>query len=169
MELICVQELTLTSTQHIYQKHRSELDCSDLSQSTLPLTEDEEYDCTYYDDNQTEIVTECETTEDRKQMSALFLLKTKEVHKVTEKALDGVIQDMSSFIKLITDFMEHNIRQCLDQNNITLDTNLRMFFYSILHLILFKDYIQSIFKNNITMTFLDYWYVAKVYMYITCV
>lgn len=109
---------------HIYRKHRSELDCSDLSQSTLPLTEDEEHDCTYYDDNQTEIVTECEATEDRKRISALFLLKTKEVHKVTQKALDGVIQDMSSFIKLITDSMEHDIRQCLDQNNITLDTNL---------------------------------------------
>lgn len=63
-------------------------------------------------------------TEDHKWMSALFLLKTKEVHKVTQKALDGVIQDMSSFIKLITDSMEHDIRQCLDQNNITLDTNL---------------------------------------------
>lgn len=57
-------------------------------------------------------------------MSALFFLKTKEGHKVTQKALDGLIQDMSSFIKLITDSMVQNINQCVVQNNIIVDTNL---------------------------------------------
>ena len=112
---------------HLYRKHRRELGCSALSRSIEPRIEDEEiYHYNDYDNETVSPESECETTEyHNKTAAALFLLKTKEIHKVSQTALDGIIQDISSFIEVITKSMERDIRHCLENNSsISVDSSL---------------------------------------------
>ena len=103
---------------HVYRKHREALVRQDQASSSAsisassenhPLSETDDAtsleQCS--DDREEEDRTDTEEPEDPagavKRQAALFLFKTREVRKVTQCALDGIVQDLGG---LWTDCME---------------------------------------------------------------
>ncbi len=86
---------------HVYRKHREAL-VPDPTRAEGPLSrrldqEDREMDAEETDGHAEEEETTCD--HDPKRLAALFLLKTREERKVTQTALNGIVQDFRGLWK----------------------------------------------------------------------
>ena len=106
---------------HLYRKHRAELELQEFT----PIFSNGD-DEVHFLNNETQAaetgadvfdVNPITSTTELKKTAALFLLKTKEVNKVSQKALDSIIEDVSSFINFIIKSLELDIKQCLTNSN----------------------------------------------------
>ena len=111
---------------HLYRKHRFELDCSEVNVSSssaqknnVHLYNNEDV-CTTNGDAEdgTNSSSSAPSTfitmnDSLKRSTALFTLKAKEVHKVSQKALDGLMEDFTLLIREVTDSLETDVRQSI--------------------------------------------------------
>ena len=58
---------------------------------------------------------------DHEQQIALFLLKSKEIRKVSQVSLDGLIDDFTSLLSFKVHTLENNVQSCLLANGINMD------------------------------------------------
>ena len=107
--------LQLQETLILYRKHRDFLELD--SPSNDAHSEDEESSSGIHvnvDQSEPEVN---HLHVHRKQM-ALFLLKTKEVRKVSQTTLDGIIDDVSSIVQLTIDDLHHEVDVILKRNGL---------------------------------------------------
>lgn len=105
---------------HVYRKHREVLVSVDGGDSTFAPIENlgmsgveyqmnSEADGT--DSDGDELQTSIQFNDDPERLAALFLLKTREEHKVTQTALNGVVRDFQGIWK---DVMERlQVKECI--------------------------------------------------------
>ena len=62
-----------------------------------------------------------------KRTTALLLLKTREVHKVSKKALDGIPEDLTIFVRAVVISLEFEIRRYIELSSISDGTIVRVF------------------------------------------
>lgn len=65
-----------------------------------------------------------------KKEAGLFLLKTKEVYKVSQSNLDSLIDDISTIVDLTVKHLEDNVHNELKRRGIEMNTELRQIFQS---------------------------------------
>ena len=77
---------------HFYHKHRHVETLGTLG--NLSITDEAHFDNDYTEESSVALMSE-PSPMDMKRQAALFLLKAKEIHKVSESALDGLIPDLT--------------------------------------------------------------------------
>lgn len=89
---------------HLYRKHRDTLCLMSLpeEQTILDVTVDD-----YSDDTASPIVTE----ENERKQSAMFILKAKTIHKVSQLALNGLLDDISTMLTSKIENLQEGIQK----------------------------------------------------------
>ena len=102
---------------HLYRKHRDYLELCSPTNDDAPdlgnMNEDEMDGFLSMNVNHHE----ADTNSHKKQM-ALFLLKTKEIRKVSQIALDGIVDDVTSIIHLTVDKLKCEVDNTLKSSGI---------------------------------------------------
>ena len=65
-----------------------------------------------------------------KRVSALFLMKAKEVNKVSQVCLDGLVEDVTSLLQMKVLKLEADVCRVLDASGIEIDSQLSAVFHS---------------------------------------
>ena len=111
---------------HLYRRHRDSLEMAepfipgDPNTHTGGIGSDESL--WNADDVQPELEREdsiCTKLQQKKQM-ALFLLKTKEVRKVSQVALDGIIEDFTLILQETIRSLREEVNSCLTANGLSI-------------------------------------------------
>lgn len=117
---------------HMYKKHRDvlELDYSSCSQpdGSNPSLEYGNFDRD--DDDDMSNPPPVMSVKDEKKTSALFLLKTTAVTKVSKSALDDLVSDFSIFLNSKLHTLENDVTTYLRQKNVEVDSDLLKMFRS---------------------------------------
>lgn len=113
--------------QHLYRHHRDAIDGITSSTPAHNSFEDDNYS-----DSK---VTSPDDVSDSvaflsKKEAGLFLLKTKEVYKVSQSNLDSLIDDISTIVDLTVKHLEDNVHNELKRRGIEMNTELRQIFQS---------------------------------------
>lgn len=113
---------------HLYRRHRDHLELngpftttSGLEGSTL---HDDEEDTNDYPDVEDYLPDEPSNPtpyEHMKQM-ALFLLKTKEIRKVSQSALEGIITDFTLILQQSIHTLRSDVNRCLSASGVSIST-----------------------------------------------
>ena len=106
---------------HLYRKHREHLDIATVSSATVTslsdsLLHDTEYEPEAGNLYDTDLVS-TSITRHKKQM-ALFILKLKEVRKVSQTAIDGLVCDFTLIIQQIISQLQNDVSICLQDNGL---------------------------------------------------
>lgn len=89
---------------HLYCKHRGVLDLMPVSPDVImTVSDDIEDGSSSCEVNATEI--------DEKKESALFIMKAKTVHKVSQSALSGLLDDFSSMLERKIGFIQEGVEK----------------------------------------------------------
>lgn len=106
---------------HLYRKHRDYLDISgtteNISDTAQSASQDDEFDfadfleCSEYEEHDTS------EFQHMKQM-ALFLLKAKEIRKVSQSALDGLLSDFTDIVAKTVAVLKSNVSVCLNKKGL---------------------------------------------------
>lgn len=89
---------------HLYRKHRGVLDLMPVSPDVvMTVSDDIEDGSSSCEVNATEI--------DEKKESALFIMKAKTVHKVSQSALSGLLDDFSSMLERKIGFIQEGVEK----------------------------------------------------------
>ena len=110
---------------HLYRRHRDHLDMtgpfttsstpSDPSSLDFSDTEEDGLEDLDYDNLESMTASKFE---DKKQM-ALLLLKIKEVRKVSQSALDGIIEDISLILQQTIGRLKASVNSCLQSHGMS--------------------------------------------------
>ena len=57
-------------------------------------------------------------TFNQQEQNALFLLKTKEIHQLTQKATDSIVADTTSIVKTTVESLKCKVKNCLESTNL---------------------------------------------------
>ena len=122
---------------HLYRHHRCELDSAyqvNISVNLSEYTEDNASNIPNTDSSTVSVQPHGElattysphsTYNFSKRMVALFLLKAKEIHKVSQKSLDGIIADFTTFINLLLEDLQCEMKYWVSSKNYLInDTDL---------------------------------------------
>lgn len=116
---------------HMYKKHRDVLELDQSLSSQLvdsnPPLEYDNFDCFDDDMSNPPPVT---SVKDEKKTSALFLLKTTAVSKVSKSALDDLVSDFSLFLNDKLRTLEDDVTTYLRHKNVEVDSDLLKMFQS---------------------------------------
>lgn len=98
---------------HLYRRHRARLDAAVPHSGAATVNEDSVFnaDCPVSLVEE-EVPEKLSKFEHMKQM-ALFLLKTKEVSKVSQVALDSLLADFSLLLQRTVEQLHHDVKGCL--------------------------------------------------------
>ena len=112
---------------HLYWKHRDSLTMSTVEREDISITDFEDY----AGGSNEELCIQpasSKTHTDHEQQIALFLLKSKEIRKVSQVSLDGLIDDFTSLLSFKVHTLESNVQSCLLANGINMDNH-----FSVIH------------------------------------
>ena len=119
---------------HLYKKHREMLDgpCS-LTDDFLPTTSEEVVpDLSVSETEASECTLPSFSTNkiDRKKEAALFVLKSKHIHKVSQGSLSGLLDDFSSMLESRVHSLETQILEVLGDADLTIKQQISKLFQS---------------------------------------
>ena len=117
VEFKVVQEHFYSFKQHLYRKHRDSLTMSTVESEDTSITDFEDYARGSYVFS----LHHKKKHTDHEQQIALFLLKSKEIRKVSQVSLDGLIDDFTSLLSFKVHTLENNVQLCLLANGINMD------------------------------------------------
>jgi len=115
---------------HVYRKHRDYLDNSITSVITENVSEhdDDDDDVSESQNDGFDFAEflDCHDYEQsglqHKKEMALFLLKAKEVRKVSQSALDGLLSDFSTIVESITRVLKSSVSDCLSSKGLDISS-----------------------------------------------
>ena len=115
---------------HVYRRHRVNLEMADPFTMTSgePNTHtggtgSDESLWNADDDPELEQEDNCTVTKlQQKQQMALFLVKTKEIRKVSQVALDGIIEDFTLILQETIQRLREEVNSCLIENGLSITT-----------------------------------------------
>ena len=105
---------------HLYRKHREHLDINSTVTS-LPQNSGSSLCDPDYEDSTSLCNTGVETSTSQlyhKKQMALFLLKLKEVRKVSQTAIDGLVSDFTMIIQQVVSQLQNDVSMCLQENGL---------------------------------------------------
>ena len=110
---------------HLYRKHREDLDMIGPSAAVTslpqnprsPLHDTEQMYAEPTSLCETAVPTSVQQSRHKKQMT-LFLLKIKEVRKVSQTAIDGLLCDFTFIIEQIISQLQNDVSTCLQENGL---------------------------------------------------
>ena len=110
---------------HLYRKHRDTLQGGMSGRNVSVSNNDSDMELELLETRESEEETPVRFTrstkfEHKKQM-ALFLLKTKEVRKVSQTALDGILVDVSQLIQQTIEQVKIEVKDCLEKKGMSID------------------------------------------------
>ena len=110
---------------HLYRKHRACLDVSGPFDQNSSQQDNGDNEINFYDyldnENDNELDGRLSHFQCKKQM-ALFLLKSREIRKVSQVALDGLIADFTSILQLTVHQLQLDIDAVLKDNGVRIST-----------------------------------------------
>ena len=92
---------------------------------------------------------------DRTEQAALFVLKARHIHKISQTAMNDLLSDVSEMIEDRVKYLEKRVCQSLQCSSSS--TVLEAFHHPAVH---FVDYIHNISNGSISLSNLDYWYIT---------
>ena len=110
---------------HLYRRHRCDLDLP-LAVTTHGEEYDETLDDTLDDNGQASGTAGGINSEEppqwmQKRQTALFLMKAREVHKISQVSLDGLLADFTEMRRSSTQYLESEINKILTASGLRMD------------------------------------------------
>ena len=114
---------------HMYMKHRDLLEVCTQEQEPAASNVDDQGDSLYFDPRSPLNVSPPALLQNEKRSSALFLMKTKEINKVSQTCLDGLVEDVTLLLQSKVRTLEAEISCALHHKGVEMDSELTSIFH----------------------------------------
>ena len=113
---------------HMYSRHRDILDVSSSYVALPPVNSMTESAVENADEHALEIPTEPTSQVDKKFSTALFIMKAKEVNKISQSSLNALLQDVTAMMERKISRLEEDVSLALGARGMEMDTELQSLF-----------------------------------------
>lgn len=116
--------------QHLYRHHRETLDAPPRSNSSELLDPDIDIEIQYSSDNNSEDSDKEENTTSilSKKEAGLFLLKAKELYKISELSMESLVSDISTIVESTMKHLEDRVQDVMAGKGISMTADLQQIF-----------------------------------------